>query len=186
MPFYDAWTTSQFLAAHGYPLPVFTTNSSDPRDYPTEVAFLAGLLGAFTDGIIAYVKGAYADARLEVLYPTDVNQTDFNKAINYPVTSWTPTALTVLKTESFGFTFGRDLDKAQGTMDFGQSLGFQAQQRSHLVGIGDSTTAWTKEVQMAEGRRFESVVLFALDQFCLVGYEDPLAETLRRSLQMAS
>jgi hypothetical protein len=186
MPFYDAWTAAQFIAAHGYSLPVFNTNSSDPTAFPTEVGFLAGLIGAFTDGIMAYVRGTYTNCRFEVLYPTDVNQTEFNQAINYPVDSWTPAALTVLKTESFGFTLGRNLDKAQGTLDFGANLGFQAAQRSHLVGIEDSTTAWAKEVQMAEGRRFESVVLFALDQFCLIGYDDPLAESLRRALQMAS
>jgi hypothetical protein len=30
----------------------------------------------------------------------------------------------------------------------------------------------------------ESVVLFALDQFCLIGYPAPLAQGLRRSLFM--
>jgi hypothetical protein len=186
MPFYDPWTTARFLTLYGYPLPVFFTNDSDPAAFPTEVAFLVGLVGAFTDGIMAFVRATYSNCRFEVLYPTDVNQTEFNKAINYPVASWTPAALAVLKTESFGFTLGRDLDKAQGTLDFGQSLGFQAAQRSHLVGCGDPTSSWIKEAQMAEGMRFESVVLFALDQFCLIGYEDPLPETLRRSLQMAS
>ena len=39
---------------------------------------------------------------------------------------------------------------------------------------GDSTTAWLKEVRAAEGKRFESVVLFAIDQFCLIGYDVPL------------
>ena len=47
---------------------------------------------------------------------------------------------------------------------------FPAAQRSHLVGVGDPTTAWVKEAQFAQGRGFESVVLFALDQMCLIGY----------------
>jgi len=52
------------------------------------------------------------------------------------------------------------------------------------VGIGDATTPWMKEVQMATGIGFESVVLFALDQFCLIGYPVPPPESLRRSVRM--
>ncbi len=185
MPFYDDWTKAQFLSENGYDLPVFADNTSDPALYPTEVAFLSGLIGSFTSSIMSYVRATYPTCRFEVLYPTDVNQTTFNTAINFPTTAWTPSALTVLKTESFGFTFGRDLNKAEGSMDFGDSLGFPASQRSHLVGIGDSTAAWLKEAQMAEGKRFESVVLFALDQYCLIGYPTPLPESFRRSLGMA-
>jgi hypothetical protein len=107
-------------------------------------------------------------------------------AINFPAASWTPSALTVLKTESFGFTFSRDLDQAEHTMDFGITYGFPATQRSHLVGIGDSTTAWIKEAETAEGKRFESVVLFALDQFCLIGYGLPLPDMLRRSVELGN
>ena len=87
------------------------------------------------------------------------------------------------KTEAFGFTFGRNLDQSWATLDFGNALGFTAAQRSHLVGVGDSTAAWLKEVRAAEGKRFESVVLFAIDQFCLIGYDVPLAAGLRRSFR---
>ena len=68
-------------------------------------------------------------------------------------------------------------------MAMDDSHGFPAAQRSHLVGIGDPTTAWLKEAQSAVGKGFESVVLFALDQFCLIGYELPLPAGLRRSVQ---
>jgi hypothetical protein len=46
-------------------------------------------------------------------------------------------------------------------------------QRSHLVGIGDAWTAWQREVDMAQSQGLESVVLFALDQYCLIGYPPP-------------
>jgi hypothetical protein len=55
-----------------------------------------------------------------------------------------------------------------------------------LIGIGDSTTAWPKEARSAAGKGLESVVLFALDQFCLIGYAVPLGAGMRRSLRMAS
>jgi hypothetical protein len=52
------------------------------------------------------------------------------------------------------------------------------------VGIGEATTPWLKEAQSALGKGFESVVLFALDQFCLIGYALPLPTGLRRSIRM--
>jgi hypothetical protein len=117
-----------------------------------------------------------------VLYPGDVNQTAFNRDINFPGSAWTPVALTTLKSECFGFTLGRNLDGTELTM--GDSHAFPAAQRAHLVGIGDATTAWMKEARSAFGKGFESVVLFALDQFCLIGYAVPLPVGLRRSVRM--
>jgi hypothetical protein len=186
MPFYDAWTQSQFLATYGFAMPAITTNTVATASYPDEVAFLPGLIGSFTNAIMTYVRTTLPTCRFEVLYPTDVNATAFNQAINYPQSAWTPAALTCLKTEGIGFTLGRDLDLSETTIDFGQALGFPATQRSHLVDISDSTTAWRKEVQIATGKRFESVVLFALDQYCLIGYATPLPETLRRSIRMGN
>ena len=163
---------------------VIATNTVDPANYPQEAAFLPAVIGSFTNAVMNFVRTSQPACRFEVLYPLDVNQTSFNQAINYPTQDWTPSALSCLKTEGFGFTLGRDLTRCEQAIDFGLSLGFTAAQRSHLVGIGDSTTAWAKEVQIAHGMRFESVVLFALDQFCLIGYAAPLPVGLRRSVRM--
>jgi hypothetical protein len=186
MPFYDAWNRATFAAQYGHALAAITRNTVDPAAYQDEVAYLPTVIGNFTAAIMTFVRGSQPSCRFEVLYPTDVNQTAFNREINYPAGAWTPATLTCLKTEAFGFTYGRNLDKSWATLDFGDSLGFTATQRSHLVGAGDSTTAWLKEVRGAEGKRFESVVLFALDQFCLIGYDVPLPEGLRRSFRIGS
>jgi hypothetical protein len=179
MPFYDAWNTATFLAEYGHAMGVITTNTVSPASYPDEVAYLPVVIGNFTRAIMSFVRGSCPTCRFEVLYPTDVNQTALNQAINYaPV--WTPSALTVLKTESFGFTLGRNLNESLQTMEFGAPLGFPASQRSQLVGISDSTTPWMKEVRAAAGMGLESVVLFALDQFCLIGYPAPLPISFRR------
>ena len=182
MPFYDDWTQSQFFGAYGTAMATITTNTVNPASYPNESAFLPGLIGDFTNAIIAYVQASQPSCRFEVLYPVDVNQTAFNQAINYPVAAWTPSILNVLKTEGFGFTLGRTLDAAETAI--ADSHGFPASQRSHLVGIGDPTTAWVREAHSAVGQGFESVVLFALDQFCLIGYSLPLPEGLRRSVRV--
>src|SRR5262249_18431319 len=78
----------------------------------------------------------------------------------------------------------RELKKSESTIDFGASLSFPASKRAHLVGIGDATAAWLKEARIAQGRKFESVVLFALDQFCLIGYPLPLAGSSWRSVPL--
>ena len=78
----------------------------------------------------------------------------------------------------------RKLDFSATTIAAGVALGFPPSQRSHLVGISDPTTAWLKEAMMAQDAGFESVVLFALDQFCLIGYSLPLSTGMRRSVQL--
>jgi hypothetical protein len=58
-------------------------------------------------------------------------------------------------------------------MSLSAAKGFPNPQRSHLVGIGDSWTAWMKEIDIAQSQGLESVVLFALDQYCLIGHPPP-------------
>jgi hypothetical protein len=43
-----------------------------------------------------------------------------------------------------------------------------------------------KEAHSAKGKGFDSVVLFALDQMCLIGYALPLPKMFRRSVRMGS
>ena len=97
---------------------------------------------------------------------------------------WTPGALECLKTEGFGATFAKDLVRAEAGIDLGSPLGFGSDQRSHLVGLGDATAPWLKEAKIATGKRFEGAVLFALDQFCLIGYPLPLPLSYRRSVRL--
>ncbi|MEO8100784.1 MAG: hypothetical protein ABI811_24015 [Acidobacteriota bacterium] len=184
MPFYDAWTQAEFAARYGHSMAVFTTNLADPGDYPDEMEFLPAVIGEFTDAIIAHVRITFPDARFEALYPFDVNQTLFNRGINFPVDAWTPSALTCLKTEGLSLTFSKNLQASESGIEMAGPLGFAPTQRSHLVGLGDATAPWLKEARIATGKGFESVVLFALDQFCLLGYEVPLPVSARRAVRV--
>jgi hypothetical protein len=179
------YTTSTFQAKYGRPMTVITSNTVDPATIPQEAAFLPGLIGAFTSQIMSYVRSLYPNCRFEVLYPPDVNNSLLNRVINYPTGAWTPANLNCLKTESFTYTYERNLDMSMSTIDYGVALGFPAAQRSQLVGISDSSTAWLKEARLAQAKGFESVVLFALDQMCLVGYSLPLSRGLRRSFRVS-
>ncbi len=186
MPFYDDFTKASFEAAYGRTIAVIPNENADPALFPDECAFLPALIGQFTDAIMRYVRSTYPQARFEVLYPPDVNDTKLNSAINFPRTSWTPAALTCLKTENFTYTGNRDLKKARNSIDLPRKLAFPPAQTSHLVGIGDATTPWSKERRLAAAAGVESVVLFALDQFCLIGYGLPLTRGRRRARFMGS
>jgi hypothetical protein len=174
MPFYDANTASRFMAQYGTAMHVFTDPSNDPSAYPNESAFLPGMIGNFTKTIADAVRALYPTSRFEVLYPPDVNDAPLTKVVNLPSNWWTPAVLASLKTENFTYTGDRNLDKAYESVMLPSALGFPASQASHLVGIGDYTTPWVKEWSDAIVAGVESVVLFAIDQFCLIGYAIPL------------
>jgi len=153
-----------------------------PSQYPEEAAFLPALIGSFTNQVIAYVRETVAAAKFEVLYPPDVNEPQFNRAVNLPGADWTPAKLDSFKTESFTYTYSRDLDKSAGSIEFSKTRGFPCAKRAHLVGISDWTAPWQKETRLAKAEALASVVLFALDQFALIGYPAPVPEGMRRSV----
>lgn len=184
MPFYDEYTREAFRSAHGREMAVIRSNDEAPWEHPQEAALLAGLIGAFTEQIMAYVRQSFPDCRFEVLYPTDVNEPAFNRAANLPGGHWTPEALDCFKTESFLHTYARNLDKARESVGVSRQLGFPAHKRAHLVGISDYTTPWLKETRLARAEGVESVVLWALDQFSLIGYPAPLPVGMRRAVML--
>jgi hypothetical protein len=179
MPFYDAYTTETFQATYGEPMAVIANQYADPSQLAQECTFLPGLIGAFTKAIREFVAASFPVTRFEVLYPPDVNDTALNRIINFPSTDWTPANLACLKTENFTYTAERNLDLARQSILLPSQRGFPLSQSSHLVGISDYTTPWLKEQQIASGANLESVVLFALDQFCLIGYSLPLPRSSR-------
>jgi hypothetical protein len=179
MPFYDAYTTATFQSTYGRPMGVIANQYADPGPVAQECAFLPGLIGAFTEAIRGFVRASFPSAQFEVLYPPDVNNTALNRIINLPLNDWTAANLACLKTENFTYTAERNLDLARQSIQLPAQFGFPSSQSSHLVGISDHTTPWQKEVQIASGAKLESIVLFALDQFCLIGYGLPLSRSGR-------
>jgi hypothetical protein len=181
MPFYDDYTRASFETSHGHVMAVIPNQNADPAGFPQECVHLPQLIGVFTTTIMAFVRQSHPETRFEVLYPPDVNDTPLNRIVNFPASHWTPASLSCLKTENFTYTGNRNLDKARESIVLPMQFGFPRSQSSHLVGIGEHTTPWEKEQRMAQGEGVESVVLFALDQFCLLGYRLPLSRGPRRS-----
>ena len=174
MPFYDAYTTATFQSQYGRPMHVFTDPNNDPTLYPQESAFLPGMIGQFTAAIMAFVRQTYANARFEALYPPDTNDAALTSVINLP-SQWSPANLDCFKTENFTYTGDCDLNKAATSIGLPMQLGFMPANSAHLVGIGNYMAPWAKESRIAKGLKMGSVVLFALDQCCLIGYGLPLS-----------
>jgi hypothetical protein len=173
MTFYDAYTQQQFQAKYGLTMGIISGNTVDPTTFPNETAFLPTLIGAYTAAIRGALKMQYPTCRYEVLYPNDVNDFPLTLLINYPASDWTPANLDCLKTESFGFTSAMNLVQCTYSMNVSAAKGFLSPKRSHLVGISDIRSCWMKEIDIAQSQGLESVVLFALDQYCLIGYLPP-------------
>ncbi|HYM06121.1 MAG TPA: hypothetical protein VEU11_06135 [Terriglobales bacterium] len=183
MPYYDAYTTTTFQATYGRTMTVFTGSNVDPSQYPQEVSFLSGLIAKFTSSIMSFVRQTYPNAKFEVLYPPDTNNSPLDTAVNL-APNWTPATLDCLKTENFTFTGNRNLDQAKSSILLPMQLGFPQSKSSHLVGITGYSTPWAKEARMALGQNLDSVVLFALDQFCLMACPVPPPKSARRALYM--
>ncbi len=171
LPFYDTYTAAQFTAQYGRAMDVIADNSAEPVDHPQEAEFLPTLIGAFTRAIQQFVRASQPTTRFEVLYPCDTNSYAFTGVVNLPLSDWTNGTLDCFKTENFTFTGDCDLNLAGGAIDFPMVLGFTASKGSHLIGISGATTSWQKEAAMSTGAGLDSVVLFALDQYCLIGYQ---------------
>jgi hypothetical protein len=181
MPYYDGYTASTFQSVYGRAMGAIPNENASPADFADEVQFLPTLIGQFTEQIMAFVREQFPACRFEVLYPLDVNATALDQAVNYPAASWTASTLNCLKTENFGYTAARDLNKCLSSIVLPQTRGFPVSQSAHLVGISDPTTPWLREANLAQANGDESVVLFALDQLCLVGYALPLPTGARRA-----
>jgi hypothetical protein len=184
MPFYDEYSKSRFRDLHGREMQTISAHTVSPAPYQDELKLLSELIGEFTAEVMSHVRSRHPSARFEVLYPPDVNDTPLNTIVNLPLAQWTPHVLDCFKTESFTYTYQRDLNASRRSMLTGRALGFAAEKCSHLVGISDPLASWTKEAAMAAGEGNESVVLFALDQFCLIGYPAPVQLSSGRSVRM--
>ena len=180
MPFYDDYTKAAFEAQYGRPMHVFGTNSESPAPWPEESAFLPNLIGEFTLAIASFVKATHPSAKFEVLYPPDVNDYPLTSVVNLPA-QWSPANLDVFKTENFTYTGSRNLNKSRESIALPLARGFPRNRAAHLVGCHNSSEPWDWERRLAMGELCESVVLFAFDQFSIIGYKVPLVSGGRRS-----
>jgi hypothetical protein len=181
MTFYDDYSTTEFQSRYSHAMHVFLSNDESPASYPDEAEFLPDLIGEYCAAIRSYVLATYPGAKFEVLYPHDVNDFALTRVVNFPEGDWTPTNLEVLKTENFGHTAARNLDKAVESVLLPLGKGFPRNRAAHLIGVFTPNEPWNWERRLASAHHIESVVLWAFDQFSMVGYTLPLREGVRRA-----
>jgi len=181
MTFYDDYTVSQFQTQYGRSMHVFLSNEDSIDAYPEEAEFLPGLIGQYTAAIRNFVLATYPSARFEVLYPHDVNDFPLTRVVNFPDSDWTPSQYEILKTENFTYTGNRDMNKALESIQFPQSKGFSRERSAHLIGVFNSSEPWNLERKLSRREAVESVVFWAFDQFCFIGYGMPLSNGVRRA-----
>ena len=186
MSFYDAYTQARFQTKYGFPMRTIESEHAEPSAYTEEVDLLPRLIGEFTAAVMEYVRTDHPAGRFEVLYPPDTNDTPIGRAVNYPASEWTPEKLACLKTENFTFTGNRNLDKARMSLQGGAERrvpGGATEPSGRDRGTHGPLAAGVV-IAMANG--VESAVLFALDQFCLIGYSLPLGRGVSRSSFMGT
>ncbi len=181
MTFYDDYSTTEFQSRYSRAMHVFLTNDESPAPYPDEAEFLPALIGEYCEAIRDFVLATYSNTKFEVLYPHDVNDFALTRVVNFPDDDWTPTNLEVLKTENFGHTAARNLNKSVESILLPLDKGFPRNRAAHLIGVFTPNEPWNWERRLARAHHIESVVLWAFDQFSMVGYALPLREGMRRA-----
>ena len=147
MPFYDAWTQAQFLAALRARDGDDHDQYVDPASYPDEVAFLPAVIGNFTDAMMTFVRATHADVPVRSAVSDGCESDGVQSGDQLSGGVVDAVGADVSEDGKLRIHAWRAIwTRAEQTIDFGQALGFPATQRSHLVGIGDATTAWMKEV----------------------------------------
>ena len=181
MTFYDDYSTTEFQTRYSHAMHVFLSNDDSPESYPDEAEFLPALIGEYCEAVRDFVLDSYPSAKFEVLFPPDVNDHALTRVVNFPEADWTPANLEVLKTENFGYTFARNLDKALESIRLPLEKGFARSKTAHLIGVYSPNDPWNWERRLARANHIESVVLWAFDQFSMIGYPLPLREGVRRA-----
>ncbi|HSB13490.1 MAG TPA: hypothetical protein VLE22_03465 [Bryobacteraceae bacterium] len=183
MAYFHEEITAAAQAALGRPLYLF----SDPDDDPgvnggADALFLRGRLRDHVAALASHLRALYSSAKLEVLYPFDVNYPSpagvhgiggrLNRFVNLPA-EWErkdTSGLDRLKVEALDFgAWSRDLGLVYQAIRFPLELGWPRDSLRHLLAVFTPGYAWEKEYLTALGEGIPVVNLWAFDHVCLFG-----------------
>jgi hypothetical protein len=147
-----------------------------------DARFLRGLLRQHVAALASHVRSRHPGARIEVLFPYDVNHPEpagvhkiggrLNRFVNLPV-EWeqkSTSGLDRIKTEALDFgAWSRNLDLARTAFQFTIGLGWPKDSLRHLVPVFRPGYPWEKEVAMALAAGIPVVNLWAWDHICIYG-----------------
>ena len=196
MAYYDEYTKAVAQAALGRPLTAFFAPTDDPDvNGGADAQFLQARLRDYVAALASHIRAQYPNARIELLFPYDVNHPQpagvhnlggrLNRTVNLPV-EWEQkdtSPFDRLKMEALDFgAWSRDLDLATTAIRFPLDLGWPKDSIRHLVPIFRGGYPWNKEVELALRAGIPVVNLWAFDHVCLYGMA--MNETKGRSLFM--
>ncbi|MDZ4801883.1 MAG: hypothetical protein SGI92_27325, partial [Bryobacteraceae bacterium] len=199
MAFYDAETQAAALAALGRPLGLFRTPDDDPNgvNAGVDATFLRARLREHVLDIADTIRAAHPTAKIEVLFPYDVNYPRpaglhylggrLNSFVNLPPEWSTPATAGFdrIKTEALDFgAWSRDLNLSAEAIRLPRQLGWPKEAMRHMTPIFHPGYAWEKEVAIALSE-CAVVNLWAWDHICLFGYNLAPKSQTRTTLQAA-
>lgn len=183
MAYYDPQTTAAAQTALGRPLHVFRTQNDDPsiNNY-ADAMFLRNRLRDHVSALVTFIRGYYPNAKLEVLFPYDVNYPQpvdgssvggkLNNYVNLPV-EWeqqSTSGLDRMKVEALQFsTQFRSLDLANQAINLMPNYGWPRSAVRYLVPLTGVLLflAWQTEVGLAFSAGLNAVNLWAFDHLNL-------------------
>ncbi|MBM3725671.1 MAG: hypothetical protein FJW40_09625 [Acidobacteria bacterium] len=198
MGFYDSETTTAAQAALGRPLHLFTGPDNDPGvNGSADALFLRNRLRDYAAALGAHVRGLHPTAKIELLYPHDVNHPTpagannlggrLNAYVNFPA-EWgqkTTSGFDRLKMEALDFgAWSRNLNLAMSTIGFPLALAWPKDSIRHLIPVFRAGYAWEKEYRMARGVGIPIVNLWAFDHVCIYGLSIAEPRPYARAVRM--
>jgi hypothetical protein len=188
MAYYDAVTNAAVLSGLGRPLATFRTPNDDPGvNGGADSRFLSGRLRDHVKAIVDHVKATYPTAKVEILFPYDVNYPKpygqfglggrLNNAVNLPV-EWKTSAtagLDRIKIEALDFGDGtRTLDKVKEALALFKP-GWPIEQLRYLYPIFNAGCPFDAEYLLAVWAGYLALTPFAFDHVNLFGWpvEEP-------------
>lgn len=182
MAYYHDEISATAATPLGRALYVFKGPDDDPAvNDGADATFLRNWLRDYVAGLAAHVRGLYPAARVEVLYPCDVNHTEpagvnqlggrLNRYVNLPA-EWEQketSGLDRLKTEALDFgAWSRNLDLVYEAIRLPIDFGWPKDSLRHMLPVFRPGYAWQKEYLTALGEGVAAVNLWAFDHVCLL------------------
>jgi hypothetical protein len=183
MAFYDPHTQAAASAALGRPLHLFIAPTDDPAvNGSADVNFLRSRLRDHVAAIASHLRSLYPAAKIEVLYPYDVNHPTpkgvhslggaLNNAVNLPLewASKVSSGLDRFKVEALDYSaWSRNADLATLCIRFPVEIGWPAADVKAMVAVFRGGGPWRKELEYARELGLAGVNLWAFDHVCLHG-----------------
>lgn len=202
MGFYDDETLAAARTALGRDLHVFLTPNDDPTINSSQDAiFLRNRLRDHVAALASTIRATYPTAKLEVLYPDDVNHPtpvptaaplmggSLINFINLPIewTSKSTSGLDRIKVEALAFsTSMRNLDLAKEAIALFPNFGWPKDSVRYLTPVFGIATPWHREVALAFAEGLVTINLWAYDHICLYNLDVPEKALERRSFLLAA